>query len=98
MKKPPQLREKAHQRQVDADQKPAMFDRPRKVNRLLAGFFTGVGLLLSVDLFYRKHTVFPWEEEFGFYAVYGFVACVLLVLIAKYVLRPMVMRNEDYYD
>ena len=33
-----------------------------------------------------------------FYAVYGFVACVLLVLVAKYILRPLVKRGEDYYD
>jgi len=32
----------------------------------------------------------------GFYALYGFVACVLLVLLAKE-MRKLVMRNEDYY-
>lgn len=30
------------------------------------------------------------------YAVYGFVACVVLVLIGR-VLRRIVMRSEDYY-
>ncbi len=30
------------------------------------------------------------------YAVYGFVACVILVLLGI-VLRRLVMRNEDYY-
>ena len=34
----------------------------------------------------------------GFYAVFGFVACVALVLAAKHVLRPIIMRGEDYYD
>ena len=29
--------------------------------------------------------------------IYGFVACVLLVLIAKE-MRKIVMRNDDYYD
>ena len=33
----------------------------------------------------------------GFYAGYGFVACVLLVLIAKE-MRKLLMRREDYYD
>ncbi len=41
---------------------------------------------------------FPWEEWPQFYAIFGFVACVVLVLIAKYILRPLVMREEDYYD
>jgi hypothetical protein len=33
----------------------------------------------------------------GFYAIYGFVACVILVLVAKE-MRKLVMRDEDYYD
>ena len=32
----------------------------------------------------------------GFYAIYGFVACVLLVVLAK-VMRKVVMRPETYY-
>jgi len=32
----------------------------------------------------------------GSYAVYGFVACVILVLIGR-VLRRLVIRPEDYY-
>lgn len=40
---------------------------------------------------------FPVEGWFGFYAVYGFVAYVLLVLIARQ-LRKVLMRAEDYYD
>jgi len=80
------------------DEKPGIFDEPRNVKRLLRGFYACVILLLVVDLFYHKHAIFAWEGSFGFYSVYGFVACVILVIIAKYVLRPMVMRNEDYYD
>ena len=30
------------------------------------------------------------------YAIYGFVACVILVLVGR-VLRRLVIRNEDYY-
>jgi hypothetical protein len=55
-------------------------------------------LLLAVEPFVHKHAYFAWEEWFGFYAVYGFVAGVLLVLIAKHILRPAVKRDEDYYD
>jgi hypothetical protein len=83
---------------VPMDEELAMFDHPHNVKRLLYGFFTSVGLLLAVDLFYHKHALFPWEGAFGFYAVFGFVACVILVLVAKYILRPLVMRKEDYYE
>jgi hypothetical protein len=83
---------------VGRDEKAALFDNPRNVKRLLVTFFTSVGLLLLVDLIYHRHAIFPWEGWFGFYAVFGFVACVALVLAAKYVLRPIVMRDEGYYD
>jgi hypothetical protein len=82
----------------DMDKEAARFDIPRNVKRLLVAFYTSVGSLLLIDLVYHRHAIFPWEGWFGFYAVFGFVACVALVLSAKYVLRPIVMRDEDYYD
>ncbi|MBE0575606.1 MAG: hypothetical protein IH613_06890 [Desulfuromonadales bacterium] len=83
---------------IDIDEELGMFDKPENVKRLLRIFYTCVVLLLVVDIFYHKHAIFAWEGYFGFYAVYGFVACVILVIVAKYVLRPMVMRKEDHYD
>ena len=83
---------------IDINEELGMFDKPQNVKRLLYTFYTCVVLLLVVDLFYHKHAIFAWEGYFGFYSVYGFVACVILVILAKYVLRPMVMRKEDYYD
>lgn len=74
-----------------------VFDKPANVQRLLRIFFSCLVLLLAADFFVHKHAFFAWEEWPEFYAVYGFVACVVLVLISKYVLRPLVMRDEDYY-
>ncbi len=84
--------------EIKMDEELGMFDKPQNVKRLLYTFYTCVILLLVVDIFYRKHAIFAWESYFGFYSVYGFVACVILVILAKYVLRPIVMRKEDYYD
>lgn len=75
-----------------------MFDKPENVKRVLRIFFTSLVILLAIDFFVPKHTFFPWEEWPEFYAVFGFVACVALVLTAKYILRPLVKRNEDYYE
>jgi hypothetical protein len=44
-----------------------------------------------------EHHGFAFERWPGFYALFGFVACVALVLSAKE-LRKLVMRPEDYYD
>ena len=54
-------------------------------------------LLLIVDFFIHKHGEFPLEGYPDFFAVYGFVACVLLIFIAK-VLRLFLKRDEKYYD
>lgn len=54
-------------------------------------------LLLAADLAVDRHSYHPLEEFTGFYALYGFVACVSLVLLAR-VMRRLVMRREDYWD
>ena len=74
------------------------FDKPQNVKKVLMGFYIFLVLLIVVDLFIPKHPDFSWEAFPSFYATYGFVACVGLVLFAKYVLRTLVKRGEDYYD
>lgn len=64
--------------------------------RVRKGFYISLVLLLVVDFFVAKHGHFSWEEAPGFYAVYGFIACVTLIFIAK-ALRWLVKRKEDYY-
>ena len=54
-------------------------------------------VLFATDGLYHKHAYFALESIFGFYAIYGFVMCVALVLIAKWI-RTFLMRAEDYYD
>jgi hypothetical protein len=80
------------------DSKSYLFDNPRNVKILLRSFFISLLILLIVEFFVHKHPHFAWEEWPEFYAVFGFVACVVLVIAAKYILRPLVMRREDYYD
>ena len=82
----------------DGPEKQHMFDKPENVQRVLRIFFSCLVVLLIGDFFVHQHAFFGWEAWPEFYAVYGFVACVVLVLISKYVLRPLVMRDEDYYD
>lgn len=75
-----------------------LFDKPKNVKFLLGCFYCSLLVLLAVEFFLHKHPHFAWEGWPEFYAVYGFVACVVLVVVAKYLLRPLVKRGEDYYD
>ncbi len=78
-------------------EKKRWLDDPRSVRKIVWSLFSAcIGLFLA-DALYHKHPHFPWEGWFGFYALYGFVACVLLVLAARQ-LRKVVTRDDDYYD
>jgi len=79
-------------------EKKYLFDKPGNVKLLFGSFYLSLIVLLVIDFFIYKHPHFPWEKWPGFYATYGFVACVVLVVAAKYILRPLMKRKEDYYD
>jgi hypothetical protein len=73
------------------------------VKLILACLFVACGLFVLLELVFvfgwaDKEAHYGWENMIGFYAAYGFVSCVLLVFVAKYLLRPAVIRDEDYYD
>ncbi len=94
----------------DENKRAHYFDDPAKVKKVIRIFLACCVVLFLLDgIFLVKHkhlsfedtethvNTFPVEGWFGFYGVYGFAACVLLVLVAKQ-MRKVLMRGEDYYD
>lgn len=76
---------------------PGFFDKPENVQIILRVFYVCCALLFIADFFVHRHTYHALEEWPGFYPLYGFAGCVVLVLIAKE-MRKVLMRKEDYYD
>jgi len=74
-----------------------LFDSRQNRARVRKIFYVLLLILLIVDFFIPKHGHYPWEEAYAFFAVYGFIACVSLIFVAK-ALRWLVKRSEDYYD
>ena len=74
-----------------------IFDNPKNVKRVIHALVAVSAITFVLDFFVNRYVDHPWEGLFGFYAVYGFVVCVFLVLAAK-AMRKVVMRKEDYYD
>ena len=72
-------------------------DRKENVTKLYLGLWAVGTLLLVADLVIHRHEGVWFAGWFGFYAIYGFLACVALVLTAK-ALRRVLMRDEDYYE
>lgn len=77
--------------------KPHFFDKPGNVQLVLTILYLTCGLLMLADFVVHRHVEHPLESLPGFYAVYGFVGCVSLVMVAKE-LRKLVKRREDFYD
>lgn len=82
---------------AEPDEKPHIWDNPRNVKRLLWVVYAICAGLFLADFIVHRHIYHPWEGFPGFYAIYGWVACVTLVLVAKE-LRKILIRSEDYYD
>lgn len=82
---------------ASADTKKYWLDSSENVTKLYRGLWVVCLLLVCVDLFLHRHEDFSFATLFGFHALYGFFACVALVLTAKQ-LRKLIMRPEDYYD
>lgn len=78
-------------------EKQHFFDKPENIRRLIYAFYTVCALLLLADVVIHRHVAHAWETLFGFYALFGFIACVVLVLVAKQ-MRKLLMRDENYYE
>ena len=79
------------------DEKKYLFDDPKNIKRLLHIFYACCVLLVILDFVIHRHTMHEWEKLWAFYPVYGFVGCVVLVVVASW-MRKFLIRPEDYYD
>lgn len=73
------------------------FDKPQNVALILKVFYILCAVLVVADFIVHRHIYVSFEEIPTFYALYGFVACVVLVVIAKE-MRKIFMKDENYYD
>lgn len=80
-----------------SEDKKYWLDRSENVTWLYRGLCALCLALFATDLFLHKHEEFDFAAWFGFYSIFGFVACVVLVLVAKQ-LRRVLKRDEDYYE
>ncbi|HET7276220.1 MAG TPA: hypothetical protein VFI91_13710 [Longimicrobiaceae bacterium] len=71
--------------------------RPGTVRILWIVFAVVLILTVIPDFFIEKHASFPIENIFGFYAWFGFLTCVGMVLFAKG-MSLLVKRKDTYYD
>ncbi|MDX1434827.1 MAG: hypothetical protein R3286_20470 [Gammaproteobacteria bacterium] len=71
--------------------------RPRTIRGLWIGFGVILAALALGDYFVHGHPAFGLDGTFAFYAWYGLVTCMAMVLLAKG-LGVLLKRKDDYYD
>jgi len=58
-------------------------------------------IFILLDLFLVSghiHVEFPWSHLAGFFALLGFLGCLLIIVVAKLLGHYWLQRGEDYYD
>ena len=56
-------------------------------------------LILVIDFFIPRHEFHFFGDGIpGFWSLFGFVACILIILISKWIGRLGIMQDENYYN
>ena len=71
--------------------------RKNNIRKLWIIFIAILVVTVIAGIFVHQHESFGIEDSFGFYAWYGFITCVGMVILAK-VLGLFLKRPEDYYN
>jgi hypothetical protein len=74
-----------------------LLDRPGTVARLVWILVALCAVLLALDVLVDHTGPYAIRRLFGFYAIFAFVASLVLVFLTR-VASPVSTRREDYYD
>lgn len=72
-------------------------DDPRNVRMLARGALAVLALTVLAELAITLHPHFEVDALFGFHALYGFLACAAMIIVAK-LLGALLKRPDTYYE
>ena len=56
-------------------------------------------LIIVVDFFIPRHEIHFFGDRIpGFWSLFGFVVCILIILISKWIGRLGIVQDENYYN
>lgn len=67
----------------------------------LAAFIIALVIFVLLDLLLvsgEGHNTFPWAHIAGFFALFGFIGCLAIIIVAKLIGHYWLQQREDYYD
>ena len=89
--------DKTSDQSIEIKNPEGFFYQKNTIQWILRIFYACCILLVLADFIVHRHVVTDIERVPTFYAIYGLVSCVILVLIAAR-MRKLVMRDENYYS
>ena len=70
--------------------------RTKTVKKLAYGILV---LLVAADFIIPRHEIhFFGDKVPGFWSLFGFISCVLIIVVSKWLGHDWLLRDEDYYD
>ena len=55
--------------------------------------------IIVMDFFIQRHEIHFFGDEIpGFWSIFGFIACILIILISKWIGHLGIMQDENYYN
>ena len=56
-------------------------------------------LLILADFVIPRHEIHFFGDKIpGFWSLFGFISCVLIIVVSKWIGHHWLVRDEDYYD
>ena len=73
-----------------------------RMNKVVYLSYLVLAILVVIDAIpwvVDKEHAHTWPEKIpGFWSVFGFIACVLIIIVSKWYGHLGIMTREDYYD
>lgn len=63
---------------------------------VLSGAVLVLSILIEV-LFVHHHVHYWWHAFVGFDIIYGFLGCVAIIVVSKFLGKAFIQKKEDYY-
>ncbi len=76
-----------------------IFENEQRMRTLKWVFYAAMAFFIVLDFIIpRHHLEFPWDRVPGFSSVFGFISCVLIIIVSKALGKLWLQKKEDYYD
>jgi hypothetical protein len=80
-----------------------LIETPEGLSSLKRWFYISLAATVVIEIaapyvLHDEHTYFAFEHLPAWGSVYGFISCVLIIVVSKWIGKLWLMKPEDYYD